>query len=87
MSSATQPNAHLIFTEGGQVPPAHFVNSATIPMIKNGEASQQMDQMKSAYANTQMLDRLFNNQSSTSQATVGSSKKRSSKGHSVVALA
>lgn len=36
MNSATQPNAHLIFTEGQQQN-QHFVNTATIPMIKNGE--------------------------------------------------
>lgn len=36
-----------------------------------------MDQMKSAYSNTQMLDRLFNQASTNS---TGSTKKRSAKG-------
>lgn len=43
----------MIFADGQQ---QQFVSSTAIPMIKNSE----MDQMKSAYANTQMLDRLFN---------------------------
>ena len=43
-------------------------------MIKNGEA-QQLDQMKSAYANTQILDRLFN-QNSVPTNNPGSTKKR-----------
>ena len=53
MSSATAPNAHLIFSDQAQ---SAFVNTATIPMIKNGEP---VDQMKNAYNNSQMLDRLF----------------------------
>ena len=64
MNSTTAPNAHLIFTEGGQqTAQSHFVNTATIPLIKNGEP-QQMDHIKSAYANTQILDRLFNQNNS-----------------------
>ena len=74
MSSATQPNAHMLFPDGQQ-PNQHFVNTANIPIIKNGEP--QMDQMKSAYSNTQMLDRLFNQASTNS---TGSTKKRSAKG-------
>ena len=37
MSSATQPNAHMILSEGSSNAQSHFVNTATIPMIKNGE--------------------------------------------------
>ena len=38
MNTTTQPNAHLIFTEGSSTgPQSHFVNTATIPLIKNGE--------------------------------------------------
>lgn len=80
MTSTTQPNAHLIFAEGQQ----QFVSTATIPMIKNGDV--QIDQMKNAYSNTQMLDRLFNNGSGNAnqppQTThvTGTQRKRSSKG-------
>ena len=82
MTSTTAPNAHLIFSEGQQ----QFVSTATIPMIKNGDV--QIDQMKNAYANTQMLDRLFNqgsvvgnaNQPPQTTHVTGTQRKRSSKG-------
>ena len=35
MTSTTNPNAQLIINEQSQ---AHLVNTATIPLIKNGEA-------------------------------------------------
>ena len=37
MNSTTQPNAHLIFADNNQANQSHFVNTATIPMIKNGD--------------------------------------------------
>ena len=59
MNSTTHPNAHLIFAESSATSQSHFVNTATIPLIKNGEP-QGAESMKGAYTNTQMLDRLFN---------------------------
>ena len=56
MTSTTHPNAQLIINEPSQ---AHLVNTATIPLIKNGEA-QNFDSVGGVYANTQILDRLFN---------------------------
>ena len=49
------------------------------PMIKNGEP---VDQMKNAYNNSQMLDRLF---LQGEQRRLGSSKKQSVKGQSLAA--
>ena len=48
MNSTTNPNAPLIINEQSQ---AHLVNTATIPLIKNGEASH-FDSMGGVYANT-----------------------------------
>jgi len=59
MNSTTHPNAHLIFAESSATSQSHFVNTATIPLLKNGEP-QAADNMKGAYTNTQILDRLFN---------------------------
>lgn len=46
MSSTTQPNAHLILQEGQ----GHFINTATIPQIKNAADGSAVDPMASAYA-------------------------------------
>mmetsp|Transcript_9931 Transcript_9931/g.12354 ORF Transcript_9931/g.12354 Transcript_9931/m.12354 type:complete len:120 (+) Transcript_9931:1699-2058(+) len=59
MNSTTHPNAHLIFAESSQTSQSHFVNTATIPLIKNGE-HHGVEKVSGAYTNTQMLDRIFN---------------------------
>ena len=85
MNSTTHPNAHLIFAESSATSQSHFVNTATIPLIKNGEP-QGAESMKCAYTNTQMLDRLFNQNVQSQPQPAGKAKRSAAKGSSAIAL-
>ena len=85
MNSTTHPNAHLIFAESSATSQSHFVNTATIPLIKNGEP-QGAESMKGAYTNTQMLDRLFNQNVQSQPQQTGKTKRSGGKGSSAIAV-
>lgn len=85
MNSTTHPNAHLIFAESSATSQSHFVNTATIPLIKNGEP-QGAESMKGAYTNTQMLDRLFNQNVQSQPQQTGKTKRSGAKGSSAIAV-
>lgn len=77
----------MIFNENSQAKAqSHFVNTASIPSIKNGEL-HAADSSKGNYTNQQVLERFFKNHNSSSSSVPQSNSKRApSKGSSAVAL-